>query len=218
MPGTLEAALVLIGAVLPGALHAWAFEREAGNWGVGLADRVLRFVGMTAVYQMAFAFPLYLIWSALTRLAFVRGFAEFQDLVAAGVSLPGWVWVVPVCYVVIPLIFGTLAGFSVHRWQLVSRILVGRDPAPRAWDHLFSTGPWGVIRARLKDDTWVGGLFAKDSYAAGYPEPPDLFLEKTYRVLSDGSFAPGSSRSGFQELWSGILIPWDEVKFLEIFR
>jgi len=69
----------------------------------------------------------------------------------------------------------------------------------------------------LKDDTWIGGLFSKGSYAAGYPDPQDLYLERTYAVRSDGIFAPGISDDGFDELGSGILVRWEEVKFLEMF-
>ena len=45
MPNTFQALAVLLVALLPGALYVWSFERQAGRWGIGLSDRVLRFVG-----------------------------------------------------------------------------------------------------------------------------------------------------------------------------
>jgi hypothetical protein len=33
---TFQAIAVTVLAVLPGALYTWSFEREVGNWGVGL--------------------------------------------------------------------------------------------------------------------------------------------------------------------------------------
>ena len=59
MPGTLQGLLVLVLAVLPGAMYVWGFEREAGKWGIGLSDAVLRFVVASAVFQVVFAAPLY---------------------------------------------------------------------------------------------------------------------------------------------------------------
>ena len=55
MPDTFQALVVLIVALLPGALYTWSFERLVGAWGVGFADRVLRFVGVSAVFQAAIA-------------------------------------------------------------------------------------------------------------------------------------------------------------------
>lgn len=122
-------------------------------------------------------------------------------------------------YVALPLALGTVAGLSVHRWPRVARILVGKNPAPRAWDHLFSPRPGGVVRLKLKDGGYVGGLFGDRSYAAGYPEEPqDIFLERTYRVRDDGTFEEGTAEGGYDEIGSGVLIRWDEIQLLDIFE
>jgi hypothetical protein len=218
MPDTFEAALVLFIAVLPGALHIWAAEREAGRWGISLSDRLLRFVGTTVVYQLVLAFPTYLAWSRHFHRRVERaGGADYLNSFADGTT-PPWVWAVLAAYVVLPVLGGTLAGMSVHRWPLLARILVGRDPAPRAWDFLFSSRPIGVLRARLRSDRWVGGWFGDSSYAAGYPEQPqDLFIERTYRMLDDGRFAEGVGDETYEEIGSSLLIRWDEIIELEFF-
>jgi hypothetical protein len=41
--------------VLPGALYTWGIERVIGHWGVGLADRLLRFIGISACFHVALA-------------------------------------------------------------------------------------------------------------------------------------------------------------------
>lgn len=221
MPDTFEALLVVFLAVLPGAMHTWAAEREGGRWGIGLADRALRFVGTTAIYQVAFAYPSYLIWTHHLHRGEVLpgGGVKFVNSLSEGTA-PGWLWVLPLVYVAIPILGGTIAGLSIHRWPLISRIVAGRDPAPRAWDFLFSAQPVGVVRARLKSDgRWVGGRFGPDSYAAGYPErPQDLFLERSVVVLADGGFAEGDSPDGYQEAGSGLLIKWDDIEELEFFE
>ena len=53
MPDTFQAIAVLAVALLPGALHVWAFERQAGRWGIGLSDRLLRFVGGSVLFHAA---------------------------------------------------------------------------------------------------------------------------------------------------------------------
>lgn len=84
----------------------------------------------------------------------------------------------PLAYVAVPAPAGTLVGVAVRRRRRWVWALVGRDPAPRAWDHLFADRPVGWVRLKLKSGTWLAGAFAADgdgrrrSYAAGYPEAP----------------------------------------------
>src|SRR6059036_3118383 len=100
MPDTLEALLVVTIAILPGALHAWASEREAGRWGVGLSDRFLRFTGTTSIYAVAFSYPAYLVWvqQLHRRTALPDGQVSFVNVVAQG-SAPWWFWLLPLAYV-----------------------------------------------------------------------------------------------------------------------
>jgi len=220
VPDTLEALLVLIIGILPGALHVWASERESGRWGIGLSDRVLRFVGATAIYQAIFGYPVYLAWQHFIhhRVLDASGRVVFVNRITQG-GAPGWAWILPALYVAIPLAIGTVSGMSSQRWPRLSRILLGRDPAPRAWDYLLSSRPVGVIRARLKSEgRWIGGWFGPESYAAGYPEElQDLFLQRTYVVLADGTFAEGNSPQGYQETGSALLVRWEDIEELEFF-
>ena len=63
MPDTFQAVAVAVVALLPGALYVWAFERQAGRWGIGLSDRLLRFVGGSALFHAAAAPLTYWIWA-----------------------------------------------------------------------------------------------------------------------------------------------------------
>ena len=54
MPDTFQALGVLVLALLPGALYVWSFEQLAGAWGIKLADRLLRFIGVSAVLHVTF--------------------------------------------------------------------------------------------------------------------------------------------------------------------
>lgn len=53
MPDTFQAIAVFAVALLAGALYVWAFERQAGRWGIGLSDRLLRFVGGSVLFHAA---------------------------------------------------------------------------------------------------------------------------------------------------------------------
>lgn len=224
MPDTLEALAVVVLAVLPGAMYVWALEREIGRWGITLADRVLRFVAVSAIFQALWLPATYALRSEYVHKKVEQnGVVRFENRVASGESLPSWLALVPIVYLAIPAIAGTLASKAVRGQsdaaRFWGRVLVGRDPAPRAWDFLFSPRPAGLVRMRLKNDEthpWLGGLFGGSSYAAGYPEQPqDLYLEETYQMASDGSFV--EEDGDLVPLGSALLIRWEEVDLLEFF-
>ena len=226
MPDTVEAFGVFLLAILPGALYVWSFERVVGRWGIGLADRLFRFAAASAVFLAIFAAPLYYLRAEFVhhRVVDADDRIHFVNRVSDGEDLPWWLFAVPLAYVFIPAVAGTGVGHAVAaksaRWKSVGRVLVGRDPAPRAWDFLFSSRPSAVLRIKLKDGgAWLGGFFGESSYAAGYPEEPqDLFLEETYAMnQEDGSFVrDGQGRP--VKLGSAVLLRWDEVLLVEVFR
>lgn len=218
MPSSLAALGVLILAVLPGLLYVWGFEREAGRWSIGPSDRVLRFLAVSCLFLAVFSLPLVHFLAAVEE---VR--REQPTLSEALLRLPGWVAGLPLLYVATPLAAGTLAGVSVRRrraggvWAMTSRILAGPEPAPTAWDELLLPRPSGLIRLRLTDGRWVGGLFAGQSYASGSTDrPQDLLLEVAVEVGEDGSFA--LDREGRPvPVGSALLLMRDTVQHLEFF-
>lgn len=200
---------VFLVALLPGALYIWGFERYVGLWGIRLSDRLIRFVGVSAVFHVAFLPVTYNFWDQYIRSG------------SLGEGRAIWaVWPLCLGYVILPLAVGTVIGrgtLSGARW---AEIFTGLDPAPRAWDYLFGYRPDGWIRLRLKSGIWIGGAYAvtsdgRRSYAAGYPEPQDLLLVQTAEV------DPASGRFLFDDdgsiklRESSVLIRWDEVEYLE---
>lgn len=194
-------------AFLPGALYVWAFERVVGKWG-GVADRAFQFVGGSAIFGVLAAPLTYWFWvTYVVTGRFAKG----------DISL--LLWVLPLSYVGIPIAIGTIVGRGTKRQARWVRFFTGSDPAPRAWDYLFGSNPDGWIRLRLKSGIWLAGAFAqrenRRSYAAGYPESPDLYLVQTAMVDPiDGSFL-FDAEDEVRVLDSSLLIRWDEVEFLE---
>jgi hypothetical protein len=209
MPETFQALAIAILAFLPGALYTWAFERLAGAWGARLSDRILRFVEVSAIAHALMAPLTYWLW-----VDFVR-----SGRLAAG-RAPWTLWLVPLLYVAVPIVGGSLVGAGTKNRARWSRIFTGPEPAPRAWDHLFGARPDGWIRLKLKSGPWVGGAYstagdADQGYAAGYPEDPDLYLVETMEVdPATGRFVKGSDGNPVSR-GSGLLVRWAEVEYLE---
>ena len=99
MPQTISAAGVIVFLVLPGALYIWGFERVVGAWGIRLTDRLLRFLGVSAVFH-ALLFPA-TAWFLRTYV--ITGRLQQGDF---GLAL----WPLVLAYVLLPLLAGTAIG------------------------------------------------------------------------------------------------------------
>lgn len=207
MTTTFQAIAVLLLALLPGALYTWAFERIAGRWGIGLSDRLYRFVGISAIFHVCIAPASYAVWRDL-----LRADAGRLD------SLPLWLWFAGIAYVAFPGGLGVVVGTAYVREKRWATVLVGTMAAPRAWDAVFSTPPTGAaVLMRLKSGAWVGGEFNDGSYAAGYPEPADIYLVRELHVdQQTGDFVRDASGDEIPVGKYGLLVRWDEVEYLEI--
>lgn len=102
------------------------------------------------------------------------------------------------------------------RW---ARWFNGPNPAPRAWDYLFTGEKFGWVKLRLKSGIWLGGTFAGSrdglSYAAGYPESQDLYLSSIVATDPEtGEFQRNEDGSA-RFLEGGLLVRWDEVEYLQ---
>jgi hypothetical protein len=211
VPDSFQALAVLGLGLLPGALYIWSFEGVVGRWGAGLSDRLLRFVGASALLHAVTAPLTYWLWSQYVR----------PGRLARGERLPTGLWSIVLAYVAVPIGFGWIVGYGTKRRWLWPQLLTGRNPAPRAWDAFFGDDPEGWVRLRLKSGGWIGGaLGSKDgrrSYFAGYPENQDLYLVQTAEVDPEsGEFLYEEDQVRVRD--SGVLLRWDEVEYLEFFE
>lgn len=210
MISTFQAVAVAVLAILPGAAYVFAYERQAGAFGVGLPDRFVRFLAASAVMHALLSAGTY----ALYREAVLSG-----DLSAGRVPL--WaVEVAAVAYLALPTVAGTAVGRGKKNGRPWASLLVGPSPEPRAWDYLWSGRPVGFVRARLKSGGWIGGYFAshdgRESYAAGYPEPGDLYIARRAEMDPEtGDFVTDEDGDAVL-LPTGLLVRWDEIDVLDI--
>ena len=102
MPETFQSLAVVVLALLP-ALYVWAFERQAGAWGIKLSDRLFRFVGFSAILHALFAPVTYALWDEFIR----------SGRVSSGqVSLS--LWLVPLVYIGLPVVIGSIIGRGIR--------------------------------------------------------------------------------------------------------
>lgn len=227
MPTTIETLAVIVIGVLPGAMYVWARERQTGMWGAQLTDRALRFLGWSAVLHLLLAPATYWLWETYVR----------TGLFQAGEVSPFTLWLPLLPYLIFPVLIGTVAGnLSASGPDLPGRIartrIQSRNPfawaaifsehgkPPRAWDHLFASGGTraGWVRIRLKSGGWVGGWFGghpdreEVSYAAGYPEPQDLFIAQRYELTPQGGFAYRDGEPVARD--EGLLLDWNNIEYL----
>lgn len=213
---TFGGVLVAVFALLPGAAYVWSFERQAGAFGVSFADRVLRFLAASVVIHVVLAIPEYVLY----RWA-LRG-EDRIDALQFGVV---WGWAV-VLFAVPALVGSVLGGlwksrYSRFGWAWIRdrvsadaerkllKIVLGPDPAPRAWDNIFSARPNVYLRIRTVEGTWLAGLFAADSYVAGFPHEPDLYLEQAYSL--DENTLELTDPCGYS-----LYIPADQIAWFEL--
>src|SRR4051794_26011104 len=192
-PGTFNALIILVVAFVPGAAYVWAFERQAGPYGVTLADRMMRFLAASIVVHLFFGWFEYLAWRSALRHDDNLDVAQFAMLWASALvvigtpTLVGWA---------LGSLYATRNARATQHERLrrvlhldgedgapreahLLEMALGRAPAPRAWDHLFGSSPSALIRMQLQSGGWVGGFFGSESYASSYPETSgDIYLEQ----------------------------------------
>src|SRR5436190_16874933 len=133
MPDTLEALAVTFLAVLPGAIYVWASERQTGPWGIKLSDRLLRFVGVSAIFLAVFAVPLRWLWVTYLHVPAQDQVGKFTSPLLDGTGAPKLWWAIPLAYVGFPFVLGSLSGKVVARRRDFPRLaqwLAGPSPAP----------------------------------------------------------------------------------------
>jgi hypothetical protein len=206
MPATIQALAIGFFAILPGALYVWGLERHVGKWGLGSPDRFLRFLAASAVFHVLFAPTTFWLWKRYVESATWN----------SGTDFPRGLWLALTVYLVVPYLVGNVVGVGAAGGAWTPRSLFSRDAdPPRAWDFFFARRPDGWIRLKLKSGTWIGGAYARGSYAAGYPEDGDLLLAN--RADVDAVTGDFLIDAGGRVVLRGekLLIRWEEVEYLE---
>lgn len=199
-PSTVEQLIFIVLLVLPGVTYQFLRERWRGPTPgeQDLGQRVMRAmtasIALSAVYAVAFG-P----WLA----GLVRGDHGWTASLVNHLREAG-LWAL-ILFLVVPAVAAAAVSWLENR----NKSAVTR-PEPTAWDYMLSNAIGSrFVRAHMKDGTWVGGWYGPQSYASGYPSPPDIYIQWAYQMNHDGSFGPPTLGS------SGFYLRMDDVDFLE---
>jgi hypothetical protein len=174
-PSTLIALAVLVVAVLPGSVYTWAFERQAGAYGVTFTDRVLRFLGISLLFHLLLAWPEY----ALYRLLVGRRDGQAPLLVAEFALL----WVGLLVFTTVPLAVGAVVGS-----------LYSTRTTRQGWSRLRRRWLTAVDRSRAVPtrDASAPTLEKKGGYSGGKPASA---MRPPVRTPAAGHGRPDDSNS-----------------------
>lgn len=120
----------------------------------------------------------------------------------------GWLAVTLLFVVPAALAVGDYLSIGL-RDRVLSRVSVLYDPTPRAWDFAFSRDEPCFIRILTGEGRWVGGWFSGGSFAASYPEPLEVYIERAWILDEHGGFKSEQAPS------AGIYVRCDDAQVVE---
>lgn len=89
----------------------------------------------------------------------------------------------------LPVLAGYFSGSVLSRHgEKIYDLFEIRNPIPKSWDYIFSKQEAFFILVTLYDDTKIGGIWYRGSYASSYPSDEDIYISIEYKVDEDGAF------------------------------
>ena len=217
MPETIPALLIALVAVVPGMVATPAFERHVGTYAAEFPERVLRFVGGSA---LVFPFTAAMVWPFWRRVVHVAvpgvdGTTTFVNRLTTGGDVsPLWL-LLPVALVGVPALLGTTAGRLWATW-----LRRHSDDTPledvRAWDWVFLDPAPKILVAKLRSGRWLAGVFGGNSYASPRAaRSKDVYLEVALEVNDEGTLIRDENGRPVARR-SSILFDGDDIELLEV--
>ena len=65
------------------------------------------------------------------------------------------------------------------------------------------------MRVLTAEGQWVGGYFGRESFASGWPEPRDLFIQVGHAMTADGAIRDEVSAPG------GVFVRCDDARLVD---
>lgn len=131
-----------------------------------------------------------------------------------------WAFRLSAALFAVPVLIGVLVvailwawGKLREAWPLLDKLgLFTVDPAPTAWDWLFSKRLRHYVRLTLNDGSMVGGYMDSKSYASSYPSQEDLYIQEVWDLDENGWLK--APRPHLPGLW----ISGEKVRLIEFFN
>ncbi|WP_149263452.1 DUF6338 family protein [Actinomadura sp. K4S16] len=199
-PTTVTQLTIVLLLILPGVAYQFVRERSRGPLPVhkDLGERILRALAASAIINAAYVIIggdliVHLVYD--DKKGWLSGSASNYRLIA-------------ITAIALLIVVPTMAAWGVSLWSGRKRA-AAYDATPTAWDDAFKNRGPCFVRVRLKSGRWIGGWYGRHSYASGYPQPADLYLQTAWEVSPMGYFIRPLEQS------SGIYIRMEEVECLD---
>jgi hypothetical protein len=85
-------------------------------------------------------------------------------------------------------------------------------PTLRAWDYVFGKRKEYFVIVTLVDGREIAGEYSTESFTSSYPEEPQIYLEKTWKLDENGDFEREINQT------SGILVLSKDIQSIEFFE
>lgn len=189
--------LVVVFVAVPGFTYLWVRERLTGRMLLSNTERILRAVSASVVTYLLGGW-----WVVLLEQRVRSGERPLLTLTLSALGL----------LLLVPALLGLVVSLW-HRMEWPDRLvkrISNIDPSADAWDFALRNTKPGFVRVQMKDGRYVGGELGKGSYVSGPGEPKGLFLQKAWRLDSQGAFRQQA------ELNSGIFVDCSEALTVEL--
>lgn len=98
-----------------------------------------------------------------------------------------WFSIVFISPVILAVVRARIVQKDGFRWLYTLLGLRPISPIPTGWDWIFSTTDPCFVLVTLADGTEIAGYFGTRSMASSEPEHKDIYIERVYKVPTDGA-------------------------------
>ena len=147
-------------------------------------------------------------------------FSILNFVILSPIAIPlfnyGWYKINFFLFVLFILLYDFIAPFS---WPFLWRYLRNQKflykyfqlPYSTAWDYFIDQRKSCFVLIHLYDDSMIGGYYGLNSYATPSIDEGSIYLERVYKINSDGTFGDEIQNS------FGLVISKCDYKYLELF-
>ncbi len=89
---------------------------------------------------------------------------------------------------IVPAILGWLGSYLMQAPWLRRFVKLVIHPVPMSWDYVFSKGKSYWIIFHLKNGKKIGGYYSTDSFASGYPDTQEIYVQELWQLDDLGRF------------------------------
>lgn len=178
---------VLVLLLIPGFISIKVYEL--------IIPSIKRNWGESTIEAACYGAMNFVVLSALSPIAKISGFLAWVILALGLVVFPA-LW---------PIIVIRIRKCDFFRDRI-------GDPIPTAWDKFFARRECCWLRIHLTNGDMIGGYLGDGSYASGFPNGRDLYVDRMYQIDSDGKFGKEMSRT------KGMWINGESIVFIEFMK